>query len=80
MLYTVAHSIEHPEFPEQKMPVRAKVDFMINEARPNPRGKGTLFTRMCRADPKEKIPPLYKEKLIEQAGMELLKVREALEK
>ncbi len=52
---------------------------MINEARPHPKGKGTLFTRMYQADPKGKIPPLYKEKLVEIAGMDLLKLRAAME-
>ncbi len=54
--YIVAHSVNHPDYPEKGDAVRSIVDFVINEFKPGDKGAGCSFTRCFRAQPKGMVP------------------------
>lgn len=74
----VSHSVEHPDYPEIKEAVRASLDFLICEFAPGPEGKGCVFTRVFKADPKGAVPDMIKSLIIKRSGQEMVDLRKAM--
>ena len=78
VVYSMAHSITHPDYPERKGAVRADLEFYIWKYEPGAGGKGCKMTRVFRADPKGSLPDFVKDLVIKYSGHELLDMRKSM--
>lgn len=76
--FVVSHSVDHPDYPENKDAVRGHLEFLICEFAPGPEGKGCIFTRVFKADPKGSVPDMIKGLIIKRSGQEMVDLRKAM--